>query len=96
MCFSATQILSSWCVDETHSPPFHIVQLTVCYLFRIAAPEDLPEGYLRFLDKQGMINASMKKRLMGGELFCHVTHPGRTHLCVHPTSPVSAHVWLCK
>lgn len=57
MCFSATQILSSW----------------------IAAPEDLPEGYLRFLDKQGMINASMKKRLMGGELFCHVTHPGRTH-----------------
>jgi hypothetical protein len=56
-------------------------------LFRIAAPEDLPEGYLRFLDKQGMINASMKKRLMGGELFCHVTHPGRTHLCVHPSNP---------
>jgi hypothetical protein len=49
---------------------------------RIAAPEDLPEGYLRFLDKQGMINASMKRRLMGGELFCNVTHPGRTHLCV--------------
>lgn len=90
MCLSATMILSTWYNRALRSSAYCFLMISP--FFRIAAPEDLPEGYLRFLDKQGMINAAMKKRLMNGERFCHVTHADRSHLCVsyHITPTISS------
>jgi len=68
--------LPNWKYGPTLVMCLSASQILSCW---IAAPEDIPPGYLRFLDKQGMIDASIKKRLMGGEPFCQVIHPGQSH-----------------
>ncbi len=50
---------------------------------RIAAPDDLPKSYRRFLDRQGGINTGMKLRLLAGEQFCTVCHPETSHRLVY-------------